>query len=589
MIYPLLFLLAAGLNILLGLPQWPHVLAGNLQDPDSYMRLLRIEQGVHAGHLVTIVAGDQSGHGVMVEWSRLLDMIIWLLAAPMAPFLGWHRALFAAGVALGPLGVGWLGVSLAWAVEPMALRRHLWSAAAASALLPAIASIALPGVVHYHVALLALITLTAGCVLRAVRDNVWYGFLAGVCGGFAIWMTPETMPFVLMAYGALALRWLYARNAVVLLATGAGCFDVLGAGLFVDPPAGGYGVPEIDRLSYVYLALGLILLASATLLLRVQQARHARWRGPLGLLVMGLPLLGWMLVFPGVVEGPAGLLPPAEAKVFFSNILEQMPPRGLELIVFLLPGAWAVFYAMTRAWREWRAPRAPFHADADIDLLGTAPRVPLAWAYVALCAAVALGLGAGYLLFTSLSAIFAAALLPVALSWIEGTGGSQALFKRMALLCLILLGPFLAARANAHAATPTVGMGKAYPSCALHNIAPLLAPAAGQVVLALPQDTPELLYRSHIFTVGSLYHHGIAGFMKDRAAWRASPGLREPAAVARTDAHYVLFCSTAGRFLLVADLPRSTLWDALNEGVVPPWLKALAHNKDGWTLYKIVP
>ncbi len=216
MIYPLLFLLAAGLNILLGLHQWHYVLAGNLQDPDSYMRLLRIEQGVRAGHFVTNVAGDQSGAGVMVEWSRLLDIIIWLLAAPLVPFLGWHKALFAAGVALGPLGVGALGVSLAWAVEPVSLRRHLWAAAAAAAILPALASIALPGVVHYHVALLALIALTAGCVLRAAREDTWFGFLAGLSGGFAIWMTPETMPFVLMSYAALALRWLQARNATTL-------------------------------------------------------------------------------------------------------------------------------------------------------------------------------------------------------------------------------------------------------------------------------------------------------------------------------------------------------------------------------------
>jgi hypothetical protein len=587
LIYPLLFLLAAGLNILLGLHQWPYVLAGNLQDPDSYMRLLRIEQGVRAGHLLTNVAGDQSGAGVMVEWSRLLDMIIWLLAAPMVPFLGWHKALFAAGVALGPLGVGALGVSLAWAVEPVSLRRHLWTAAAAAAILPALASIALPGVVHYHVALLVLIALTAGCVLRAAREDIGFGFLAGVAGGFAIWMTPETMPFVLMAYAALALRWLKVPNATTLLATAAGCFDVLGFGLFVDPPYGGYGVAEIDRLSYVYVTMGLILLASAALLLRVQ-AQAKNWRGPLGLLVMGLPLLGWIIAFPGVVEGPSGLLPPEEAKAFFTDIVEQMPPRGLEVIVFLLPGAWAVLYAGLRAWDEHR-PVLAGPAGGN-ELLGAPRRAPLAWAYIALCAAVALGLGAKYLLFTSLSAIFAVALLPVALSRIdriEEKGGSLAAVKRIALLALILLCPFLAAQAKKSMASPHPD--KAYPSCSLHDIASLLAPASGQVVLAPPEDTPELLYRSHILTVGSLYHHGILGFMKDRVAWRVSPGTSVPGAVMDTGARYVMFCPAPGRYPLVADLPADTLWAALNRNAPPPWLRALGTNKDGWTLYKIVP
>ncbi len=584
MIYLLLFLLGAGLNILLGLHQWPAVLAGNLQDPDSYMRLLRIEQGIQAGHLLTNVAGDQSGAGVMVEWSRLLDMIIWLLAAPLQPFLGWHKALFAAGVALGPLGVGALGAALAWAVEPLSIRRHLWAAAACAAILPALASIALPGVVHYHVALLVLLALTAGCVLRAAREDTWFGFLAGLSGGFAIWMTPETMPFVLMAYAALALRWMYAGNATTLLATAAGCFDVLGFGFFVDPPAGGYGMPEIDRLSYVYVAMGLVLLAGAAVLLRVQARAH-RWRGPLGLLVMGAALLVWIITFPGVVEGPLGLLPKDQAQAFFSVITEQASPRGLDMIIFLLPGAWAVLYAGLRAWQD----RKSFLADlAEHEMLGTPVRTPLAWAYVALCAAIALALGAEYLLFASLSAIFAAALLPVALSRIDSRGGGLAGGKRVALLGLILLVPFLAAQAKARPARPQHS-GITYPSCSLRDIAPLLAPAAGQVVLAPVEDTPELLYRSHILTVGSLYHHGIAGFMKDRAAWRAALGLAVPEAVTQTGARYVLFCPKPGRYLLVADLPAHTLWDTLDNATPPPWLQALGHNKDGWTLYKIVP
>ena len=583
MIYPLLFLLGGALNILVGLHQWHYVLAGNLQDPDSYMRLLRIEQGVRAGHLLTNVAGDQSGAGVMVEWSRLLDMVIWLLAAPMVPFIGWHKALFAAGVALGPLGVGALSVSLAWAVEPVSLRRHLWTAAVAAALLPALQAIALPGVVHYHIALLVLIVLTVGCVLRALREDLWFGFLSGLAGGFAIWMTPETMPFVLMAYAALALRWLKIPNATTMMAAGAGCFDILAVGFFVDPPSGGYFVPEIDRLSCVYLILGLILLASTATLPRIQ-AKAKSWRAPLGLLVMGLPLLGWIIAFPGVIEGRAGLLPPNEAHAFFTYIQEQLRPSGLDLIVFLLPGTWAFSYAALRAWHE----RKPSLVDlADTALLGALPRTPLAWAYIALCAVVALGLGAGYLLFTSFSAIFAAALLPVALSGIEAKGGGLPAAKRITLLALVLLGPILAARMEGHPSLPV--KGKSYPSCSLHNIASLLAQAAGQVVLAQPEDTPELLYRTHILTVGSLYHHGISGFMKDRAAWRAIPGGAIPQAIVASAARYVLFCPEPGRYLLVLGLPGKTLWDLLDENMPPPWLHAVGHNKDGWTLYKIVP
>ena len=200
--YPLLFLIAAGLNILLGLHDWPSVLAGSLNDPDSYMRLLRLEQGIHAGHLVVVVARDDSGAGVMVEWSRLLDMLLWAMALPWVAFLGWHKALYIAGVALGPLSVGALGAVLAWVAEPFAARRYLWTAAVAAAVLPGVLTFAVPGVVHYHILLLVLIAATVGFVARAWQDDIGYGFLAGISGGFAIWLTPETMPFVLMAFAA---------------------------------------------------------------------------------------------------------------------------------------------------------------------------------------------------------------------------------------------------------------------------------------------------------------------------------------------------------------------------------------------------
>ncbi|MDE8347168.1 MAG: hypothetical protein POH28_13495, partial [Acidocella sp.] len=296
-LFALLFALAAGLNILLGAHEWAGVLAGSLNDPDSYMRLLRIEQGLHAGRLVTVVARDDSGAGVMVEWSRLLDMLLVAMAAPMAVFIGWHRALYAAGVALGPLSVGALGAVLAWVIEPFAARGYLWTAAFAAASLPGILTFAVPGVVHYHILLLVLIALTVGYSLRAWRGDVGQGFLAGISGGFAIWLTPETMPFVLMAFAALLIRWLSTRLGSTMTACAAGFFDVLGFALVIDPPHGGYGVAEIDRLSLVYVLLGFLLLAGCGALwwLEVRKLRYAR---ALGLGLMAILMLGWVALFP---------------------------------------------------------------------------------------------------------------------------------------------------------------------------------------------------------------------------------------------------------------------------------------------------
>src|SRR3984957_2315885 len=118
----------------------------------------------------------------------------------------------------------------------------------------------------------------------------------------------------------------------------------------------------------------------------------------------------------------------------------------------------------------------------------------------------------------------------------------------------------------------------------------MLADHAGQVVLADPNDSPELLYRTRSLTVGSLYHRNVAAFLRLRAAWRTGPSGTVPTAVRATHATLVLFCPSPLRSLLVADLPPDTLMDQLNHGRVPPWLRRLREDPhSGNVLYEVIP
>jgi hypothetical protein len=156
---------------------------------------------------------------------------------------------------------------------------------------------------------------------------------------------------------------------------------------------------------------------------------------------------------------------------------------------------------------------------------------------------------------------------------------------RLAALLAVLGVPEMAAMASP-AAMPQVG-GARYPSCSLREIAPLLASEGRNIVLAEAQDTPELLYRSGIETVGSLYQHGVPGYLRDRDAWLAVPGDQVPAAIRETGASYVLFCPEPGRYLPVADLPKNTLWDVLEADVPPVWLRLVGSDAAGWRLYAV--
>ncbi len=562
----LIFLAGAVLNILLGLHGWPSVLAGNLADPDSYMRLERLLQGIARGHLQNMVARDESGAGVLVEWSHLLDFLLWIMAAPFAWIAGWQQALFVAAIALGPIGVGFLAVCLAFAARPFAEDNLLWTAGIAAALLPGLSCFALPGVIHYHILLLALIALSNGCILRAWRGGTGYAFLGGLAGGLAIWLTPETMPFILLGFAALFFRWLEAPIGETIAACAAGFFDMLGFGFAIDPPQGGYAVPEIDRLSLVYVVLGLFILCGGTLCARLETWPRATLRRPAGAAVMAGLILIWIAIFPKVAMGPYGIMDAADMKLFFGAMLELQPVTGAaNLIALLGPGVLAALYAVWRAvaGRSWP------------------------WAYLAACICLTLVLGEKFILFVGFSAAIAAALLPVCLSQVNQALRARpaaAMPARLAVLAFVLILPLAPGlTGTATAASPATG-----PSCSLRHIGALLAPAGSAIVLAPIEDTPELLYRSNIKTVGSLYQHGVPGYLRARAAWRSPAGSIEPPAVSATAATFVLFCHADAPYAPALGAPADALWNQLNAATPPPWLTLRASDATtGWQLFAI--
>jgi len=227
-------------------------------------------------------------------------------------------------------------------------------------------------------------------------------------------------------------------------------------------------------------------------------------------------------------------------------------------------------------------------------------RRSLLWAYPALCVTVMLALGLRYLRFSTYPAAAAAVTLPAIL-----TDRTRLLAMRPPIVqsaarigviaLMILTYPAYVDLGEAdvdHWSASRQPAGA--PDCRVGELGPMLAPYAGQIVLTDVNDVPELLYRTGILTVGSLYLRNVAGFMRLRAAWRSGPSDIVPEAVQATGAILVLACPRptpfAGRSSLVADLPPETLLDQLNAGQVPSWLREVARDRgSGHVLYRIVP
>lgn len=572
----LYFALALGFVLLMRAGAIAAVARGTLYDPDSYMTLLRIREELARERVLDAIARDGSGHGLALPWSHLMDAAILVLRAPLRLVLSPDAALYWAGAVTGPLAVGLLGIAVAWTVAPVARRGWLWTAPVAVSLTPGVLGYGQLGCVTHHLPLVLLVVMGWGHAGRAALGDGRAGWCAGLFAGLGIWMSPEAMPFGLMGLGVIGLAWIMRPGPGVgaaLRGAGGGLLATIAFALLVDPPQGGRSVAELDRISVVFLCLAAIVCALCWTTCVLDGRRLSlRTRFTAAAAGAGLGAALWLALFPAYLRGLGGLMTPEQARAFFGPIQEMRPLLTLrDLAAFTLTGALAVLGGVVLGWRARGLPGA-------------------LWLYAALCAAAGLALAVAHRRFAVYPEAAGAMMLPVLLT--EASRPALARWRpllRPGLIAAFLLLPFLPAALGivspAEAAQARAEAKAAH--CAVGTLAPALRPYAGAVVLADVNDTPELLYRTGVRTVGSLYHPGIAAFMRLRAAWRARDLGHVPAALRATEARYVLACPGALRTSLV-DGPRTTLFDRLDRGDPPTWLTPVLRDPaSGFVLYRI--
>jgi hypothetical protein len=556
-----------------GLMAAPGVLRGDVLNPDSAMRLVRLYDIVASGQPLHAVMRDASGSGAIMSWSHFMDSLLLLLAAPLAGVLGWPGALHAAALAWSPLCMAGLGVAVAWAVAPAASRVTLCLAAIAVGMATATVNYGTLGIVHHHIPIAVATVMAWGWAVRLLaadglgdRDAVAGGIAMGAWTAAGIWLSPEALPFALMATGAVWLDWLMnARrtNSMALLAAGLTMAALVALAWLVDPPAAGLMAAEPDRISVPFMLLSL----GAAVAALVAHCGLGRWAA---LATGGVAAVLWLWAFPQVLHGTAGLMSAEEASAFFGRIEEMQPIDSMETALAYLPGGLlALISLLAFAWRR-------------------RPVVPIL--YAAACAAGMLALAVAHVRFAAYPAIAGALMLPVVLSAIDRSA-LPTLFQSLGrIACLVgLIGTPALAPLAAVAADKQAAAAK---GCKLDGATALLANHPGVVVLADINDGPELLYRTQVVIVGSLYHRNIDGFMRLRAAWREMPG-DEPgnapgAAFRATHATLVLGCPGGGRSMLLDGLPTETLLDRLAADQPPSWLRRVADaGPGGYVLYEV--
>ncbi len=585
-------LAAAVPGALMGLRLNENLWSGGLLNPDSAMRLVRLNDIVASGTPLHAVMRDASGAGNLLPWSHLLDSLLLLLAAPLSGLLGWPTALHLAGMASGPLAMAGLGIAVAWAAAPVASRGWLWMGAFAAGVAPVLGGYGMLGVVHHHVMLALVPVMAAGWALRLLRRAAGRaadasgmasgGMSLGAWTATGLWFSPEALPFALLAVGALWATWFALptcpslstpsstahltrpRLLQALLACSCTFAAVVTLAWAADPPASGWMAVEPDRISlpFVLLALG----AAAT----AGVARITARRVP-PLVCGGALALLWLAAFPQFMLGTNGLMTAEEAHAFFKGIKEMQPVTGLdEVFQCLLGGVFAGAALTAFAWRHRATPVV---------------QIPLLYAAAASLALV--WLAAQHVRFTVYPASAGAVLLPVVLSAISAGIVAPAIrsLARSAVIVGLVAGPILAPLAAEAGPRRPIDM-----PCKIAGAIALLASHPGEVVLSGVNQSPELLYGTRALTVGSLYHRNPQATIRLRAAWRAVPGPAPDAAMRATGATLVLGCPHEPRPSVFDDLPKTTLLDRLIADDPPAWLHRLADaGPGGYVLYAVAP
>jgi hypothetical protein len=528
-----------------------------LLDPDSWTRAVLLRHAIETGNFVQVLTRDASGEGTSIHWSRLLEGIALPFVLGLRPLLGLDRAIIAVGAMVGPVSLGALAAALCWAARPfVAWPPALMFTVAATATAPVLANYGSEGVFGHHIALAACLTMVFGHTARACRraeDGAGDALCAGLWGGIATWLSVEAAPFVMVAFAALWLAWFFDDNRIAaarIERSAAAALAVVAVAWLVDRPDEGLFSVAADRLSLPYVALLLFYAAACFGICRLARASLGR---RLALFAAFGAVAGgaWLALFPQFAEGLRQFMSPQVETLLWNNINEMKGAASLTEVVEAGFGGLVALAGLVAALFALRHDR----------------RARLLLCYAALAAAAALALGIAHLRFSAYGSCLGAVAVAIIAARVNSARGPVAAAAAAAALLL-----FVPVYVRATAASPTSQPPPPGGSCPVSEAAQWLEDQRG-VVLASINDSPELLWRSPVETVASLYQCGGAAQARWLDAARAVGDDAAAAALAAAEVDCVLLCAPQGsaRSPIIADLPQTAL-ERWQRGL-PSWLQ----------------
>ncbi|MFO1240934.1 MAG: AcrB/AcrD/AcrF family protein [Sphingomonadaceae bacterium] len=533
-----------------------------LGDTDDNMRIMQVRALMHGQDWYDLRQYRlDPPHGANIHWSHFVDLPIVAIILLTKPFFG---ALAAERIAVAlapliPLGVAMTGLGLT-ARRLVAPGAYLLSAGIMLCFVTAM-TMFMPLRIDHHGWQLALLTL----ILAGLADPqaLRGGLTIGIASALSLVIGLETLPWLAITGGGVALRWIIAleqspRMRGYGLALGGG----VALGFLVFSSRDNW-VSRCDALTPVWLSV--MLLASALVFLIASLRVESRGMRALLVVLAGAIVAGFFaLAWPQCVGRPEQISPELE-RLWFTNISEVKPiyTRNWPTIVstsVLLIGLFGSFWAL---WKHRMEDRGA------------------AWATIAL-----LSLGSGLLVLWQARAAPSALLFSVtgatAIGWnilVRARTHSSVFVRVFGTFAAFLLVSGLAVQLvagrlpNPDAAKPGMKrVNHANASCAtLLSMRPIAAlPKA--TVLTFVDLGPRLITITHHDAIAGPYHRNGDAILDIQHAFRGTPEDARNTA-RKHGASLLLICPNMSESTIYKSQAPKGFYMQLIAGKIPAWLE----------------
>jgi len=563
---------------------------------DAYSRLTQVSELNRAGWYQDEVPRSNTPYGEPRVWSRAFDVVLWLGARALTPFLGFPAALHVWGVLVAPALHLLTLTAVFWAAAPL-LRGAAYLYL--GLLFPFQVSVTaqfLAGRPDHHPLLGLLFVITAGACLRLLAGaGHRSAIIAGAVLATALWVSVESLVLAAVVLVGLALAWLGRRlraEAVALVALS--LTVALGPMLMVERTPAAWLAVEFDRVSVVHLLLfSLVAIFWFALSVAERRGTVAAAAAPrlLWLTIGCAFILGLQfLFFDRFFLGPMADVAPevrwlniARTSEYGAAIDPESLRQSLHQLLLYLGGA--VIAA----------------AVLPFLIAGSQKQVRDGWLWIGLAGAVYVGLSLYQIRWGLYAELLALPVLAVLLQrlgaaiapWRLVAGmGLRASFNFTALLLLavapIAVGWSLRPQTDLRVSAP--GADKCDVSALVRYLgeAPSFR-ARPQRIINFAYDGPELLYLTPHHVVATPNHRNGAGLIdaRDFFAARDAEVARRIARARGLD--LVLLCPSDREGSYYRPAGEMAFWDRLRAGAPPAWLRHVPLPPAvGFLLYQVV-